>query len=153
LPVAEFASAGPVGHIGAVEGNVLGGADHAAQFDQRALFERGNQLGGFVGPDHEIGAGRDSRGGVDLQEGQAVHDVEDGGGSRRVQQLRAHRDPACVGAAEFVHARRLTAISFPDGHLREVSSISAVSGRRWVRGQGCKPTGFDCQLTAVFPAR
>ena len=77
--------------------------------EQRAvLLQRLLEVGGLVrraeaAPGDEVGAGRDRRGRVDLQQGQLPHDREQVGRPGCVEQLRAHRDAPGLRLGEPVH--------------------------------------------------
>ncbi len=58
------------------------------------------------GPQHQVGAGRDRGGGVQLQEGEVVHHVEQVGGPVAVQQLRTDGDLPGLLDAQPVHGAR-----------------------------------------------
>ena len=80
---------GPGGHLGAVEREVLGRAQHRVQLDQGAVGDsvverRRSVRAPEPAPRHHVGAGRDRGRRVDLQQRQvADHDVEQVGGPRR----------------------------------------------------------------------
>ena len=77
------------------------------------LLQRAPELIGLVGgaeatPGDEIGARRDRRRRVDLQQGQLLHDREQVGGPRRVEELRAHRDAPGLRPGQPVHGEEAT---------------------------------------------
>jgi hypothetical protein len=93
----------PAGHVGAVEGEVLGGPDHRPQLEQRPVGQGGVQLGRRVrrpeaAPGHEVGVRGDGGGRVDLEQRQAAHHLQQPGRPPAVQELRPHGDAARVGA-------------------------------------------------------
>ena len=77
--------------------------------EQRAvLLERLLQLDRHVGraeaaPGNEVRVGRDRGGRVDLQQGQPLHDLQQVGRSRCVEQLRPHGDATGLLFGEPVH--------------------------------------------------
>jgi hypothetical protein len=54
-------------------------------------------------PSNEVGARRDSRGRVDLQQGQLLHNRDQLGRPRRIEQLRPHRDPPGLRLRQPMH--------------------------------------------------
>ena len=82
-------------------------------YSVRSSLERLRQLLGPIRAAHprpgdEVGARRDRRRRVELEEGQVAHEVQKVGRAIRVQQLGADRDPPSLGLAQPV-----------DGHARE----------------------------------
>jgi hypothetical protein len=81
-----------------MEADVAHRPHERVELEERAvLLERLLEVGGLVpgaktAPENEVRAGRDGRGRVDLQQGQVLHDREQLGRPRCVEQLRAHRD-------------------------------------------------------------
>ncbi|WP_344942324.1 hypothetical protein [Terrabacter ginsenosidimutans] len=107
----------PLGHEGVGLGladlgdhgrDVLRAAHVGDGLDEGAVvLDRRRQGGGVVGaaepaPQDEVGARRDGRGRVDLQEGQALDGGDEVGGARLVEQLRVHRDTPCLRGRELV---------------------------------------------------
>jgi len=115
LPLLERAGPRPLGHLGAVEGEVLGRPDRAAQLDHSLLGERVLELDRLVrrpetAPQHEIGTRGDRLRGLELEQGEPAYDVVQVCGPLRGQGLGPDGDPARVGARELVdgaHAVRL----------------------------------------------
>ena len=95
-------------HVGAEQGHVVGGVHHAVVLDDGAVDDQGVEVASAVGaaepaPQHEVGAGGDGRGEVDLHHPQPSHDVEQVGGALGVEQLGPHRDAAGLLAGQPVH--------------------------------------------------
>ena len=108
LPLAQRRAARPVAHVGAEQGHVVGGAQHAVVLDDGAVDDQGVEVVGAVGaaepaPQHEVGAGGHGRGEVDLHHPQPAHDLEQVGGARGVEQLGPHRDAAGLLPGQLVH--------------------------------------------------
>lgn len=99
----------PVGGAREVEAEIADRAHHRIELEQRAVllegvFELvGSVRGAEATPGDEVGARRDGRGRVDLQQGQPLHDCDELGWARRVEQLRAHRDPPRLRLREPMH--------------------------------------------------
>ncbi len=91
--------AAPSAGTGEVEAEVAHRPDERVELEQRPiLLERSLQVLGPVrraeaAPGDEVGVRRDRRGGIDLQQRQPLDDLEQIRRARRVEQLRAHRDP------------------------------------------------------------
>jgi hypothetical protein len=97
----------PVGHLRAVQREVLARPDHHVQLDQSTVGQRSLQVLRSVGgphpaPQHEIGTGRHRRRLVHLQQGQGPDDVEQVGLRGVVEQLGPDRDPTRLSARELV---------------------------------------------------
>ncbi|WP_228473286.1 hypothetical protein [Streptomyces cyaneochromogenes] len=114
---------GPLGHLGAVQREILTGPDHRPQLLQRPVGEGGAQVGRCVpagpepAPRHEVGVGRDGGRRVDLEQGQPSYDVQQPTRPpSAVQQLCAYGDSAGVGPGELV-----------DGHPRHQSRVAISS--------------------------
>ena len=94
---------------GEVEAEVARRPDQRVELEQRALFlQRVFQVVGPVrraepAPEDQVRARRDRRRRVDLQQGQPLHDLEQVGRTRLVEQLRPDRDPPCLRFREPVH--------------------------------------------------
>ena len=104
--------AGPLGHLGAVQRDVLAGPQHRAQLDQAWSSSASRSSAGRVrraqpAPHHQIGARRHRAGRIDLQHRQVTQDVHETGRSRGVQQLCPHRDPPSVRAGKPVNGRHV----------------------------------------------
>jgi hypothetical protein len=111
LPVLQLAHARPRGHLGPVERDVLGGPQHAVQLDQGAVRDRALELGSTEpqpepAPRDHLGTRRHRGGGLDLQQRQVAHQVEQIGRPCAVEQLGADGDPARLGAGEPVGSHR-----------------------------------------------
>ena len=87
------------GGTGEVQTDVAHRPHHRVELEQRAiLLHRLLEVGGPVrgaepAPGDEVGARRDRRGRVDLQHRQLLHDREQIGRARGVEELRPHCDP------------------------------------------------------------
>ena len=97
----------PVGHLRAVQREVLARPDHHVQLDETAFGQRALQVvrpvrGPHPAPQHEVGAGRHGRRLVDLKQGQGPDDVEQVSMRGVVEQLGADRDPPRPSARELV---------------------------------------------------
>jgi hypothetical protein len=99
-----------VGGAGEVDAEIGGRPDHGVELEERPLLLEGAfQVRRVVAraepaPEHEVGAGRDRGGRVDLQERQALDDGQQVGRPRCVEQLRADGDPARLLLRQPVHA-------------------------------------------------
>jgi hypothetical protein len=78
------------------------------------VFEGLSEMLGSVGgadaaPGDEVGAGGNGGGGVDLQQGQSLHDLDQIGGSGRIEELGADCNAPRLDEIEMVglHDRRL----------------------------------------------
>ena len=97
------------------------------------LLQRLLELGGPIrraqaAPGDEVGAGGDRRGRVDLQEGQPLHDGQELGRPRRVEQLRPHRDAPGLRLGEPVHGPEATSGVGSSLHAQDSPSVEG-SGR------------------------
>ena len=105
---------GPVGRAGQVQGQVAHRADVRVELEQAAVLLQGLlDLSGVVGraeaaPGDEIGAGRDRRGRVDLEQGQSPDDLKQVARPRGVEQLRAHGDAPRLRPGQSVRSCHLT---------------------------------------------
>ena len=54
-------------------------------------------------PEHEVRARSDRRGRIDLQHRQLLHDREQIGRARRIEELRPHSDPPRLFLGQLVH--------------------------------------------------
>ena len=61
-------------------------------------------------PGDEVGAGRDRRSRVDLEQGQLPHDREQVGRPGCVEQLRSHRDAPGLRLGQLVHGQEATPV-------------------------------------------
>ena len=99
---------GPDRHLGAERRQVLAGPDHPVVVDQPLLVECVAQVTRVVrrpepAPEQQVRTRGDRGDRVVLDQRQPVHDLEQVGGPRRVQQLRAHRDPPRLLHGQPVH--------------------------------------------------
>jgi hypothetical protein len=107
-PDAGSLVAGPVGRAGEVEAQVAHRPHERVVLEQRAVLLEGLSevlrpvRRPETAPGDQIRAGRDGRDRVDLQQGQLLHDREQIGRPRRVEQLRAHRDASGLRLGEPV---------------------------------------------------
>ena len=99
----------PLGRPGEVEPDVAHRPDQSVLLEQGALIlERPLQVVGPIGgaepaPGDEVGARRYRCGRVELEQRQPPHDLEQIRRPRRVEQLRAHSDPAGLLLGQPVH--------------------------------------------------
>lgn len=106
-PPRERPLARPVGHLRAVQREILARPDHHVQLDQSPVGQRSLQVLRPVcrpqpAPQHEVGAGRDGRCLVHLQQRQGPDDVQQVGMRGVVEQLGPDRDPTRLSAGELV---------------------------------------------------
>ena len=107
--------AAPPAGAGEVEAEVAHRPDERVELEQRPiLLERPLQVLGPVrraeaAPGDEVGVRRDRRGGIDLQQRQPLDDLEQILRARRVEQLRAHRDPPRLLLRQPMHPREAIA--------------------------------------------
>ena len=107
LPLAQLAGAGPLGHLGAEQRDVLGRPQRLVQLDQPLLVDGVPQLLRVErrpqpAPQHQLGARRDRAGRLELQQRELPDRLDQVGRPLPGQQLGPHRDAAGVGAAELV---------------------------------------------------
>ena len=117
---------GPGRHVGEVEAEVAHRPDDAVELEQGPIdLERLLQVGRpVVGPEpaprDEVRARRDGGGRIELQQRQPLDDLEQVGGSRRIEQLGTDRDPP-----------RLRELESMGGHVPEhTQRRGSVSGMR-----------------------
>ena len=97
----------------------------------RDLQLLGRVRGAEPTPRDEIGVRRDGVRRVDLQHREPAHDVQQGRRTRRVEQLRAHRDPTRIRPRQLVHGSRLNPrYDGGPGKMRRCPPPSAGTGRR-----------------------
>lgn len=106
-PPDEGGAVGPAAHVGEIQGEVVGGSDHAAQIEQLATGECGVELVGLVGraeaaEGDEVGARCDGIGGVELDEREPPHHVEQIGGTLGGEELRPDHHPPRLVDGEVV---------------------------------------------------
>jgi hypothetical protein len=107
-----------------VERHVGGRHQHPAEVDERLLVDGVAQILRRVrsaqpAPQHQVGAGRDRTGGVELHDREMTHRLEEIRRTTTGQQLSANGDPAGVGAAELVDP----------GHAASVGPSASGPGR------------------------
>ena len=129
-----------VAHLGDDGGHVLGTAHEGNGLDEGAVvLECAGQVGRVVAaaepaPQHEVGAGCDGRGRVDLQQGQPLDDLDEVGRARQVEQLRVDRDATRLVDAE------------PEHHVGDASRAvrrrgGSATSHRWRDGCGRPRSG------------
>jgi len=93
----------PGGHVRTVEREVLGRTDGRLQLQQRPILQldakpRPRERRPEATERHQLRARRDGGDRVDLQQGQMPHHIKQLRRLRTVEQLRAYRDAARIGA-------------------------------------------------------
>ena len=133
--------------------HVAGRPDEGDGLHEGALVLDGSgQPGGIVGraqpaPQDEVGARGDRRGGVDLQQGQPVDDVDEVAGARCVEQLRVDRDPARFVLRQAVGNHRPTIAPSLD------PDPEFVRARCRFRGSAVRPRGERVREGPGTPSR
>ena len=141
LPVAQLALPRPLRHLGARQREVLGHQQPLVQLDQALLVDGVPEVlrvepRAQPAPQHQLGARRDGAGGLELQQREPAHGLDDVGGAVAGQRLGADRDPARVLAAQLVD--RAPAPGAPGAHG---VSLAARAAPRSVGCSGPPHTG------------